>query len=192
VPTSQVNVEKKDRVNALQVAAIAFLAAALAAGISGFVTYITTHDQIQAQASQDNSDFLRTQREAAYSKLLTDDEAVAVGLLDYEQDLTTYHAGASLMAVSRDSQNVANAINAALLDVSNIQILGNSQVASDAQALEDQMSSFKTFLDGFPNAINLGLVRDKNFATTDKPIWDDYYAAQRKFITDAQNLIEGV
>ena len=26
------------------------------------------------------------------------------------------------------------------------------------------MSSFKTFLDGFPNVINLGLVRDKNFA----------------------------
>ena len=81
-----------------------------------------------AQASQDNSDFLRTQREAAYSKLLTDDKAVAVGLLDYEQDLTTYHAGASLMAVSRDSQTVANAINTALLDVSNIQILGNSKV----------------------------------------------------------------
>ena len=54
------------------------------------------------------------------------------------------------------------------------------------------MSSFKTFLDGFPNVINLGLVRDKNFAATDKPIWDDYYAAQRKLITDAQNLIEGV
>ena len=104
MPTPQVNVEKKDRVNALQVAAIAFLAAALAAGISGFVTYVTTHDQIQAQASQDNSDFLRTQREAAYSKLLTDDKAVAVGLLDYEQDLTTYHAGASLMAVSETAK----------------------------------------------------------------------------------------
>lgn len=184
-----INENKKNRVNALQVAIVAFLSAALAACIGGYVNYVTTHDQIDAQASQVENNFLRTQRQSAYSKLLTDDKTVGLRLGTYEDDLSAYRHGASFTNLNRDSGAVADALNNMLLDISGIEILGDDNVASDAQALEGQEEGLRTFLDGFANIEVNDLVKTKYTVQGDDPIWNAIDAARKKFINDARKAI---
>jgi hypothetical protein len=120
---------------------------------------------------------------------LTDNKTVGLRILTFEENLSTYQRGASLDNLNRDSSVVADALNNMLLDISNIEILGDNNVASDAQDLEGQEQNFRSYLDGFANIYVNGLVKRKYTIHGNDPMSNAVDSARKKFINDARKAI---
>jgi hypothetical protein len=126
---NEVSDAAKDRVVTLRAALLALVAALIAAGSS----YFTARQQIQSQAKQSRSDFVRTQRKVAYSKMITDTYALAA---DLQSCLSLVgHPNVSQASISAFHDEVNQRQILVDGDDASVQVVGMSDAALDSHAL---------------------------------------------------------
>jgi len=122
----------------LTVTLIAAGAALLGSLVGGGLSYLSTHQQIKAESSNSQRDFLRGQRQLAYSKLLSDDQIYSSMEQDEVVTLVGNRTGAQDLAKLNELEKMRSDLHKALqTDLASIELVSSATVVQAALALID-------------------------------------------------------
>jgi hypothetical protein len=122
----------------LTVTLIAAGAALLGSLVGGGLSYLSTHQQIKAESSNSQRDFLRNQRQLVYSKLLSDDQLYSSMEEDKSFTFAEKPTRAQAFAKLDELATMSSAMHKTLLtDFASIELVASNEVVVAALALID-------------------------------------------------------
>ena len=110
----------------------ALAGALVGAAAAGFFAYLTAHDQIQSQAKQSQTDFLRNQRETIYTSLISDAESLETAESDCSADFTNHD---SLPQLDACASRVSSSLPKVFSDQDAAEVIGTTTTGNIANRL---------------------------------------------------------
>lgn len=117
-----------------QIAIIAATAALAGSLVGGIFSYVATIEQVEGQSQTSQREFLNSQRQSAYSKLLADQAAMGD-----KQEAIYAHAladpGYTLAALRSDLEELSLLNSTLSLDATNVEVIGSAAAAELAREI---------------------------------------------------------
>jgi hypothetical protein len=177
----------------MRAAVLAFIAALLGAVIGGLGTYVAAKAQIDGQAKQSQTDFLRGQREQAY---LTYNQKVAncnLAFGNYRDEIAT-EISRHMTKLPLMPETVGNCLLSVDDASGTVLLIGSQEVMSDARSIGRVLDNYSYDLTSSVSKYNSQGSATESLDEFKSATYTDISsvaAAQRKFFHDATGDVQG-